>query len=352
MCFLSLIIPVYNVEKYLDNCIRSVIVHDPEKVEIEILLVDDGSFDNSGKICDTYEKQYDYIRVIHKQNGGASSARNAGLRKARGQYIMFLDSDDWWNPETDIVGIIKRVKEHKQTEMFLLTSYDYVEGEGYYKRKEQDVLRKLKPIDIRDYYKTLLDNGNLEVSPCTKILKKAFLYQNSLFFREGIVSEDNEWMLRILRVIKKVEVIDAPLFICRLNREGSVTNNIKIKHIIDLLKIVRLSQKYYEKYPHHVLKNYELCYSSYLWFSALGLSTLLGKEEQKLLGKYFHKTSDVCKYSKSSKTKICYSVYKRIGMGLTAKVLGIYIMLKKRRIINRIPVHFISKVSDEAYIVN
>lgn len=90
---LSVIIPVYNVEKYLDRCIRSVIRQSYEN--LEIILVDDGSTDNSPNLCDEWIKRDERIRVIHKINGGLSDARNAGLEVARGELITFVDSDDY-----------------------------------------------------------------------------------------------------------------------------------------------------------------------------------------------------------------------------------------------------------------
>ena len=94
MPFFSVIIPVYNVEKYLDQCIRSVLTQ-PFK-DLEAILVDDGSTDSSGKMCDDWAARDSRVRVIHQQNGGLGQARNAGLRVAKGEWILFLDSDDYW----------------------------------------------------------------------------------------------------------------------------------------------------------------------------------------------------------------------------------------------------------------
>ena len=344
MFFLSLIIPVFNVEQYLDKCIRSVIYHNPEELNMEIVLVDDGSTDYSPQICDTYANSYPFVRVIHKANNGLSSARNVGLRQASGQYIMFMDSDDWWNPNADIRSMISIVKEQKQTDMFLFSSYDYIEGEGYYKRKEHENFGKINTSDIKQYYQSLLNNGNLEVSACTKIIKKSFLTENRLYFIEGLLSEDNEWMLRLLRNLEKVTIIDEPLYICRLNRKGSIANTIRRKNVEDLLLIVHLSQGFYERYPEHELKRLELCYASYLWFSALGLSDLLNHFDRQQLKRKFHKTSEVCRFSDSPKTRICYKIYQIAGLSLTSKVLGAYIKIKRKKPINRKKVRDDSKV--------
>ena len=89
---LTVVIPVYNVERYLKRCIESVLAQ--EWKDYEILLVDDGSTDHSPQICDDYVKDYDFISVIHKENGGLSEARNTGISHAKGEYVYFPDSDD------------------------------------------------------------------------------------------------------------------------------------------------------------------------------------------------------------------------------------------------------------------
>ena len=90
---LSIILPVYNVEKYIERCVESILTQNRE--DIEIIIVDDGATDGSPQICDKYAEKISNIKVIHKQNGGLSSARNAGMDVANGKYIYFLDSDDW-----------------------------------------------------------------------------------------------------------------------------------------------------------------------------------------------------------------------------------------------------------------
>ena len=109
--FLSVIIPVYNVEKYLHQCIDSVLRQTYN--DYEVILVDDGTPDNSGKICDEYAKKDIRITVIHKTNGGISSARNAGLDIATGDYIMFVDSDDYLCDDNCFQKLFNKINENK-----------------------------------------------------------------------------------------------------------------------------------------------------------------------------------------------------------------------------------------------
>ena len=91
----SIIIPVFNVQEYLERCVDSILYQTIDKELIEVILVDDGSKDNSSLICDQYAEQYDFIKVIHQENGGLSVARNSGILQAVGDYILLLDSDDY-----------------------------------------------------------------------------------------------------------------------------------------------------------------------------------------------------------------------------------------------------------------
>ncbi len=329
--FISLIIPVYNVEKYLRQCVDSVISQ--HYSDMEVILVDDGSADQSPAICDDYGREYPFIRVIHKSNGGLSSARNAGIEAAAGKYLMFMDSDDWWNTEVKFETLVTEVQKQPETEMFLFCSFDYVENQGFYIRNEHRDLNRIRTDSVMEYYRSLLDNGNLEVSACTKILKSDFIRDNKLYFKEGIVGEDNEWMIRLLRVLQSVAVIPEYFYICRKGRSDSITNSIGKKNIKDLLDIVEGSLGYHKE-NRSELKESELCFASYLWFSALGLSSKLKGGEKKELADRFRQTQEVCDYSKSKKTKLCRCVYQLFGLSITGRLLGTYITMNNRFRIN------------------
>lgn len=323
---LSVIVPVYNVEKYLRQCIDSVIQQHIE--DMELILVDDGSIDSSPQICDDYANKYNSIKVIHKTNGGASSARNLGLKEAKGEYIIFLDSDDWWNPSVNVESILKTMQDNVDIDMVLFSSYDYIAGVGYFQRNEHKNLQCIDASSVKKYYLSLLENGNLEVAAYTKILRRDFLLENDLYFNTELVCEDNEWMIRLLRVLKKVSVVNVPLYIYRTGRSDSITNTIKKKNITDLLSIVKGSIDYYADNDNQI-KEQELCFASYLWFCALGLANRLNKNELKEVKPLFKETSSVCSYSNSKKTKLCNTVYRIFGFDATIKILGTYLKHKK-----------------------
>ena len=100
----SVIVPVYNVEKYLDKCVQSIVSQTFK--DIEIILVDDGSKDKSGRMCDEWSRRDKRVKVIHKENGGIADARNVGLSHSNGQWILFIDSDDWYEKQDHIETLL------------------------------------------------------------------------------------------------------------------------------------------------------------------------------------------------------------------------------------------------------
>ncbi len=334
MPFVSIIIPVYKVEDYLRQCVDSILSQNLDS--FELILVDDGSPDNSGAICDEYAEKDTRVKVIHKENGGLSSARNAGIDVSCGEYIIFLDSDDWWNPEVNVRELFEEVKKRPEIDMFLFASLDYVEGKGYFKRKEHERLGLIPTSSVAEYYKGLLANGNLEVSAATKILKSSFVKDNALYFKHGIKGEDNEWMIRVLRSLKGVYILkDVFLYICRMGRVGSITNTIGYQNVKDLIEIVDEAFSYRKTNIDDGLKEYELCFCSYLWFVALGLTSRLSKKERRMILPLLKGCADVCRYSNSKKTKMAYRLYRLVGLRLTAWALGKYIRLKQKRSLNK-----------------
>lgn len=336
MPLVSVIIPVYKVEKYLNQCVDSIINQHLD--DIEVILVDDGSPDNSPEICDDYAEKYDYIRVIHKENGGASSARNAGMKEAKGDYLMFADSDDWWNPEIDAGEVLNYAKSRNNIDMFLFKSLDYYDGKGYFKRKDHDDFDNISTESVEAYYQSLVNNGNFEVSACTKIVKSKVVFDNNLYFKEGSTGEDNEWMMRLLRTIKSVDIINKELYICRCDRAESVTHTLTAKNICDMLNIVKSSIEFYDKNKEeevYCLKDKELSFASYLWFSSLGLTYAMDKQDKKSLRPLFMATKSVCTYSTSKKTKICNMLLSVFGFRATTFLLGMYLRYKDKYIISK-----------------
>jgi len=192
MIKLTIVIPVYNVEKYIEKCINSILIQ--KLRDYEIILVDDGSTDNSGNICDKYAGKYNHIKVIHQMNKGLSGARNTGIREAKGEYLMFIDSDDFINEKIKLEEVINELKEDVIQFKWI---YYYENKYVYFKDNE------LYPnIDYENLLFKKVKDGTISVSACNKIVKRSIITDNNIFFNEDLLSEDIDWSLNLYLHIK------------------------------------------------------------------------------------------------------------------------------------------------------
>lgn len=226
---ISVIIPIYNVEKYLEECIESVI--NQTYRNLEIILVNDGSTDKSGEICDKYSQKDSRIIVIHKENGGLSDARNAGVAISSGDYGIFLDSDDFWTQKDALNILVQRV---------LATNADVLNF-TYHKLDEETnqisnnfVYKENMPLNICstiDQIEFLINNYIYIASACNKFIKINLL--KNISFEYGKFSEDIEWCAKLLSEGKIFDFINLN-FYCYRQRRGSISKSISMKSCNDL----------------------------------------------------------------------------------------------------------------------
>lgn len=188
---LSLIVPVYKTEKYIKRCIDS-LLHQTFK-NIEIILIDDGSPDRCGEMCDNYKELDDRIIVIHKQNGGLGSARNAGIKVANGNYIGFVDSDDWIDDKTVeyVVNIINR--SCKKPDVIQFEAIETKKSNRLVNNNYKEIIYRGK--DILDFLMKKSTKTDAYFSVCTCFYKAELL--KTIFFNEGRINEDITWKYKI-----------------------------------------------------------------------------------------------------------------------------------------------------------
>ena len=225
----SVIIPVYNVEQYLDECVQSVLTQTYQNVEI--ILVDDGSTDSSGAMCDQYAVQDARVQVIHKENGGLSSARNCGFDNATGEYVYFLDSDDYIVSSALETLLTAAIQNQADVVFFDAESFsemsDSFQGKDNYIRKHRYesntgivVLEQLQ--NNKEYHSVVY----------LLFLRRDFLLQNNLHFINGIVYEDMVYTYQVFSLAKKVIQCQEKLH-CRRFRADSIMTGKKSKKYFD-----------------------------------------------------------------------------------------------------------------------
>lgn len=229
---ISIIIPVYKVEKYLNRCLDSIIAQ--TFTDWECILIDDGSPDNSGKICDEYAANDDRFVVIHQENAGVSAARNVGLDVAKGEWIGFVDSDDWIERNTYEI-VYKNAIENNA---------DIVQWGCWLNDGQTDYETIMHPegnIDLNNIRVTLWHG------PCTKLIKKELFVNNNIKFPLNIaLAEDMYVSLKLFYYSKKAFGISNCLYHYYQNIE-SATKNLSIKKITDECKVVENLEDFFKK---------------------------------------------------------------------------------------------------------
>lgn len=227
MEIISVIIPVYNVQSYLHTCVDSVLAQ--TYPNLQIILVDDGSVDGSGAICDQYADRDARIQVIHKANGGLSDARNAGLEVAGGKYISFVDADDYLAP--DMIGKLWQKAEAEQADM-VLCGYALVDDAGSCQPEE---------IDSGSYPvwpETAFWNYYYQVDSALCVVAWNKIYRRELFdglaYEKGRYHEDEFMLDQLLSRCRQVSCVPEPLYYYR-QRTGSIMHNRTVTAHLDLI---------------------------------------------------------------------------------------------------------------------
>ena len=266
---ISIIIPIYNVEPYLRRCVDSLLQQTYE--DFELILVDDGSPDNCGAICDEYATLDSRVRVIHKPNGGLSDARNAGMEIAQGAYIAFVDSDDWVTPD---------YLERMHT-VLLETGSDICEC---------DVLRtdgeaKIPPVEkrIHESYDTadsmseLIRDGIFHQYVWNKLYRREVI--SDILFPNGKTNEDEFWTYRVFGNAKKIAKISDILYLY-FQRPGSIMSQTYSLNRLDALEAKLQRQRYIEaNFPQLRLQAKLNLYGSSVYAGQMVLLYLLGEQQ-------------------------------------------------------------------------
>lgn len=235
---LSIIIPVYNTEKYVEKCIQSCINQDADKSEYEIIVVNDGSTDHSLELINKLAAKEENIKVISQANGGLSAARNAGIDRAVGDYLWFVDSDDWIE-ENCLQAILKKIEE---TRVDILSIYADDVEDG-----RRNLRGRYTQIGIVTGREFLIKHKRYNCSQFY-IFRRRLLADTGLRFYEGILHEDNEFTPRTIYRARRVTNIEG-YYYHMLKRPGSITTTPNPKKLYDLVKIAENYKRYVEELP-------------------------------------------------------------------------------------------------------
>jgi glycosyltransferase involved in cell wall biosynthesis len=280
----SVIVPVYNVEKYLSQCLDSIIGQRFTDY-YECILVDDGSTDCSGAICDKYARQYPQIKVIHKTNGGLSDARNAGLDEARGYYVIFIDSDDYWIDQNVLQNLVSLFQNQDDSCDFInFNRIKYYQNKNIFRKWARYSDEAIKENTKKDKIIALIRQGQFPMSACLKIIKKNFLIDNNIRFINGLTSEDIPWFFAALKCSKNFLLTNEFYYINRKQVSTSISSTFSEKRYSDISLIVEntiieIEREYFEN---NELKNALFSFVAYYYSMLMGMACFFNSGKRKI----------------------------------------------------------------------
>lgn len=298
---ISVIVPIYNVEKYLRQCIDSII--NQTYKNLEIILVNDGSPDNCGAICDEYSSKDERIKVIHKKNGGLSDARNVGLEIASGDFISFVDSDDWIDIDTYEIMMNNIIKYNAN---IAVSNINYVYDE---KSKPKYDEENIHIFNREEAMNELIHDGLVQAVVWNKIYKKELL--DNMQFKVGKLNEDEFFTYKICARAEKIVYIPNILYQYR-QRENSIMSNYSIKRLDGVEALYERLQFIRKEFPHlYVQDKLIFCYACIYHYQMILRNRINDKQSKNILINYrksikFYK-KDVRNYNLKDKIYIFIS---------------------------------------------
>ncbi len=332
---LSIIIPVYNISTYLRECVQSVLRQ--TFTDYEIILVDDGSKDNSCELCDQLAHQANQgrtvngerlVKVIHKENGGLSDARNAGLRAAQGEYIHFLDGDDYYTTNDDLQILVDELERQNNPDVLLFCRRDFYEDTGR--------VEPIRPYNVdfinatespTEIFRHLLTTQRFNMSACFQLLRREMLMNYKIFFTKGLISEDVDWSLALWQKVTTVKAINCPAYSYR-HRSASISTAIKIKtydsYDYMFAKWIPILQK-----QEYEISHLQLSYLAYLYPTLLYNYYRLSCKERGQAKRILRKYQDILYYSSEKKSARVQKMMKYLGFNITLHVFAAYSHITK-----------------------
>ena len=308
---ISVIVPIYNVEKYLGECIESII--NQTYKNLEIILIDDGSTDNSYKICEQYKSIDDRIKVIHKMYGGVSQARNTALEIATGEFISFIDSDDWINLKFYEIMMKNMIKYDSD---IVVCNFNYVYKD---KIKNRNIEETIRIFNKEEAMREIIEEGLIYSVVWGKLYKTKLI--DNIKFKENKINEDEFFTYKICAKAKRIVYIPETLYQYR-QRPNSIMSNYSVKRLDGVEALYERMEFIKSEFPKLYSEDKLLfCYTCIYHYQMLLINNIVDKKAKNTLIKYRKSIDfslkDFIKYSLKDNVYICLSW---ISLGICCKL--------------------------------
>lgn len=318
--FYSIIIPAYNAEKYIEQCLQSVLAQTWR--DYEILVISDGSDDGTETIVGKIAEREPNVFFMGISHSGAGAARNAGLRKARGRYVIFLDADDYWTNPLLLEHLRRKIlRSGADVIMFQMDKY----------REDGKVLKRYRkrpfPADkecyrLKEIYETLVCDGQVLASSCNKCIRRQLLNEKQIVFQEGGLAEDIDWVLQLFSHVKSISFLNEISYAYRQHKGYSASNDMRGPEYQ-----ARMVEDWAARMKRHEVPNARAV-SGLLAFEygiCLGYSRHLSPAMKRMLKEHRY----LLGYALDRKTSMIRKFYRIFGLRLTCAAVSFYLFLRR-----------------------
>lgn len=326
----SIIIPCYNTAPYLKRCIESIL--NQTYKDWEMILVNDGSTDNTMEIIHTYAEKDRRIKVFDQENQGVSASRNRGIKEARGDYILFADSDDWYQNEKSLEQIVK-TSDNLSAEIVVF-QFNQVMTDGRHRYKTNNLQyfsRKRCKYAGEDFFLNVLNREEIyEWFPWIYAFKREFWIKSQVEFNTQIhYYEDADIIYRVILKAKKIAILQEPIYMYLVDREGQATQTSRqllesalsvCKNNIDTVNRIKIDSKVRN------LLNGNFCHT---YFMSLILINYLKKKDRKEIFTFLNNNRYIMDYASNKRDRLLKKIIAIFGLHITAKLL--FVRSKKKK---------------------
>lgn len=319
----SIILPIYNVEKYLKECVDSILKQTFR--DYEVILVDDGSTDGSPELCDKFAETYDFIRVIHKANGGAADSRNVGLKNAIGDYIIFIDSDDFILSEHFLEDVNNSFSENVDMVLYKYSKF-FDDTKNLAECNFSYEIAKSKENYADKIYELVKADAFFGMA-WIRAIRKDILLDNQIFFKTGLTGEDMDWNYELMLNVSNIELLDN-IYIAYRQRSGSVTASYKIKNLEDFIHIVEVWSEKLKFIENYTLKKALLGSLAKNYSNLIIVYSRITDVNKKEYKQRIKKLDWLLKYGMSRRPQTVAKIYRIFGFDLTVSALKVLDKIK------------------------
>lgn len=342
MMFYSIIIPVYNAEKYLDDCVKSVLGQ--TYTDYEVILVDDGSTDGSANMCDQYVKKSGCkageVKVIHKENGGVPSARNAGIKAAKGDFLVFIDSDDYladsnFLEDAHHVLCKERIEKKEIDILFYGMIKRWDNGENIITERRYEGLEKINTFDDRAAALAwMAKTDKFIISAWMQMVRRSFIVENKLYFDEALkTAEDIEWTFRTMSKEPRIYGMNIFPYMHCVRENSLCTSEIRTGFCRDRFGALERSMKHISV----CAGKQDYCnalYAGLAYHFYILLALIPDEPDNRIREENFREIQRfkvLQKYALGRKERLCRIIVTLFGIRMGARILNRRISYQRRR---------------------